>query len=46
MDTSTDIADGLDRDIAALKARAADFDARHQLIERIEWPQGVRMAVN
>ena len=46
MDTSTDIADGLDRDIAALKARAADFDARHQLIERIEWPQGGRMAVN
>jgi peptidoglycan/xylan/chitin deacetylase (PgdA/CDA1 family) len=46
MDTSTDIADGLDRDIAALKARAADFDARHQLIERIKWPQGVRIAVN
>ena len=46
MDTSTDIANALDHDIAALKARAADFDARHQLIEKITWPQGVRIAVN
>ena len=28
MDTSTDIANALDHDIAALKAKAADFDAR------------------
>ena len=46
MDTSTDIANGLDRDIAALKARAADFDARHQTVDRIAWPDGMRMAVN
>src|SRR5215475_13945500 len=46
MDTSTEIANGLDRDIAALTARANDFDARHQLIDRVEWPKGVRMAVN
>jgi peptidoglycan/xylan/chitin deacetylase (PgdA/CDA1 family) len=46
MDTSTDIANALDHDIAALKAKAADFDARHQLIEKITWPQGVRIAVN
>jgi peptidoglycan-N-acetylglucosamine deacetylase len=46
MDTSTDIANALDHDIAALKAKAADFDARHQLIEKVTWPQGVRIAVN
>ena len=31
MDTSTDIANALDRDIAALKAKAADFDAQYPL---------------
>ena len=46
MDTSTEIANGLDRDIAALKARANDFDARHQLIDKVAWPKGVRMAAN
>ena len=30
MDTSTELANGLDRDIAALKAKAADYGARHQ----------------
>ena len=38
MDTSTDIANALDHDIAALKAKAADFDARHQLIGKITGP--------
>ena len=50
MDTSTGIAaetaKGLDRDIAALKATAADFAARHRRFDKIEWPQGVRIAVN
>ena len=46
MDTSTDIANALDRDIAALKAKVADFDAQHQLIDKVTWPQGVRIAVN
>ncbi|WP_422002639.1 polysaccharide deacetylase family protein [Reyranella sp.] len=46
MDTATEIANALDRDIAALKAKASDFDTRHRLVERIEWPEGVRMAVN
>jgi len=46
MDTSTDIVTRLDQNIAALKAKAADFDARHQLIEKVTWPQGVRIAVN
>jgi peptidoglycan/xylan/chitin deacetylase (PgdA/CDA1 family) len=46
MDTSTELASGLDRDIAALKARAADYDARHKVIEKVDWPQGIRMAVN
>src|SRR5436190_15348050 len=46
MDTSTEIADGLDRDIAALKARVADYGARHKVIDRITWPNGARIAVN
>ena len=46
MDTSTEIANALDRDIAALKAKASDFDSRHRLIDRIAWPEGMRMAVN
>ena len=33
MDTSTELANALDRDIAALKAKAADYDARHHVIE-------------
>ena len=40
MDTSTDIANALDHDIAALKAKAADFDARHQLIEKVHLAAG------
>src|SRR6476646_3574697 len=46
MDTTTGVADGLDRDIAALKARAADYGARHKVIDRVGWPAGVRLAVN
>jgi peptidoglycan-N-acetylglucosamine deacetylase len=46
MDTTTEIADGLDRDIAALKARAADYGARHKVIDNIAWPNGARIAVN
>jgi peptidoglycan/xylan/chitin deacetylase (PgdA/CDA1 family) len=46
MDTTTDIADALDRDIAALKARAADYGARHRVIENVAWPAGTRIAVN
>jgi peptidoglycan/xylan/chitin deacetylase (PgdA/CDA1 family) len=37
---------GLDRDVADLKAKAEDYDARHRLIEKCTWPAGVRMAVN
>ncbi len=46
MDTSTELANGLDRDIAALKAKAADYGARHRVIENCTWPQGARIAVN
>src|ERR1043165_6542129 len=46
MDTSTELASGLDRDIAALKAKAADYGARHKVIDRIAWPNGARIAVN
>ena len=46
MDTNTDIADGFDRDIAALKARAADYGAQHKVIDGIKWPNGARIAVN
>jgi hypothetical protein len=40
MDTSTELATGLDRDIAALKAKAADYGARHKVIETVTWPNG------
>ena len=46
MDTSTELANGLDRDIAALKAKAADYGARHRVIEKCTWPDGARIAVN
>ena len=46
MDTSTDIADALDRDLAALKAGAADYEARHRVLDTITWPGGARIAVN
>jgi len=46
MDTSTELANGLDRDIAVLKARAADYGACHRVIEKCTWPQGARIAVN
>ena len=46
MDTSTELANGLDRDLAALKAKAADYGARHHVVEKCRWPQGVRIAVN
>jgi peptidoglycan/xylan/chitin deacetylase (PgdA/CDA1 family) len=50
MDTSTELANGLakelDRDIAALKAKAADYGARHRIIDKCAWPDGVRIAVN
>ena len=44
MDTA--ITNDLDQDLAALKARATDYGARHKVIEKVEWPQGVRLAVN
>ena len=44
MDTT--ITDGLDRDIAALKAKAADYGAQHKVIDGITWPDGARLAVN
>ena len=46
MDTSTGSASDLDRDIAALKSGAAKADASHRRIPRVDWPEGVRMAVN
>jgi peptidoglycan-N-acetylglucosamine deacetylase len=46
MDTSIEIASGMDRDIAALKAKAADYGARHQVIDRCVWPDGRQIAVN
>jgi len=46
MDTSSEIANALDRDIAALKAKAADYDARHRIIDQCSWPNGARIAVN
>lgn len=46
MDTATEIANGLDRDIASLKAGAADYGARHHVIEDLRWPNGARIAVN
>ena len=46
MDTSTELAAGLDRNIAALKAKAADYGARHKVIETVTWPKAVRIAVN
>ena len=39
MDTSTKLASGLDRDIAALKAKAVDYGARHRLIEKCTCPR-------
>ena len=44
MDTA--IANELDQDLATLKAKAADYRARHKVIDKVEWPQGVRLAVN
>ena len=46
MDTSTELANALDRDIAALKAKAADYGARHHVVEKCTWPKGTRIAVN
>ena len=46
MDTSSELASGLDRDIAALKAKAADYGARHRVVEKCTWPDGARIAVN
>ena len=44
MDTS--IQTDLDHDLAALKARAADYEAQHKVLARVDWPAGVRVAVN
>ena len=46
MDTATELASGLDRDIAALKAKAADYGARHRSSRNAAWPNGARIAVN
>jgi peptidoglycan-N-acetylglucosamine deacetylase len=40
------IAAELDRDIAELKAKARDYDARHHVLEKYAWPGGARVAVN
>ena len=40
MDTTTGIADGLDQEIAALKAKAADYGAQHKVIDNVTWPNG------
>jgi len=40
--TATD----LDQQLAALQGAAADYAARHQFIEDLAWPEGVRIAVN
>jgi peptidoglycan/xylan/chitin deacetylase (PgdA/CDA1 family) len=36
----------LDQELSLLGAKAADYAARHQVIERIAWPNGARVAVN
>src|SRR5262245_57826090 len=36
----------LDRDIAELKTKARDYDARHRVIENCAWPGGAQIAVN
>jgi peptidoglycan/xylan/chitin deacetylase (PgdA/CDA1 family) len=36
----------LDRDIAELKTKAHDYDARHRVIENCSWPGGAHIAVN
>src|SRR5258708_27183964 len=46
MATRTGLARGLDRAIAALKARAADYGARHEVSETVAGPNGARIAVN
>lgn len=46
MDTSGDIGSDLDRDIAALKASATRSDASHRRLSRVDWPHGIRIAVN
>ena len=46
MDTTSGIESGLDREIATLKARATDYNARHRVIEACRWPEGMRVAVN
>ena len=50
MDTSTEragaTAGNLDRELAALESSATAYGARHHLIEKCTWPDGVRMAVN
>ncbi|MFO1080089.1 MAG: polysaccharide deacetylase family protein [Reyranellaceae bacterium] len=46
MDTATEIASGLDRDLAALKSAAADYGARHRVLRDVVWPGGARIAVN
>ena len=46
MDTTSGIESGFDREIANLKARADDYNARHRVIEACRWPKGMRVAVN
>jgi peptidoglycan/xylan/chitin deacetylase (PgdA/CDA1 family) len=46
MDTSTELANRLDGYIATLKAKVADYSARHRIIDKCTWPDGVRIAVN
>ena len=37
---------GIDGDLAALKASAARTDGSHRRLPRVDWPAGMRMAVN
>ncbi|MBM3646912.1 MAG: chitin deacetylase [Alphaproteobacteria bacterium] len=46
MDSSSEFTHELDRDLAALEAKAADYAARHHRLATIAWPAGVRIAVN
>jgi peptidoglycan/xylan/chitin deacetylase (PgdA/CDA1 family) len=46
MDHSIEAATALDHDLAALKARAADYNACHAIVDKIVWPNGAQIAVN
>ena len=43
MDTASEIANALDREVAVLKAKAADYDARHRIIDQCARPGARRI---